>query len=100
MFTNKTSHFVASWCRQPGGTVEDFQLFRDQLDRIKSQHKGTKLPSVHVLGDFNFREIVWPDRLSKSGIMLSQSEARLGGKFHPLYLPALFISTDQSGKYS
>ena len=40
VFTNKTSHFVASWYRQQGGTVEGFQLFRDQLDRIKSQHKG------------------------------------------------------------
>ena len=30
------SHYVASWYRQPNGTVEDFQLFRDQLDHIKS----------------------------------------------------------------
>ena len=42
-----------------------------------SQHKSTKLPSVHVLGDFNFREIDWPDRLSKSGTMLSQSEGQI-----------------------
>ena len=53
--TNKTSHYVASWYRQSNGTVVDFQLFRDQLDHIKSQHKVKKLPSVHVLGDFNFR---------------------------------------------
>ena len=77
MVANKTSHFVASWYRQPGGTVEDFQLSRDQLDHIKSQHKGTKLPSVRVLGDFNFREVVWPDRLSKSDTMLSQSEGQI-----------------------
>ena len=57
--------------------VEDFQLFPDQLDHIKSQHKGKKLPSVHVLGDFNFREIVWPARLSKPGSMLSQSEGQI-----------------------
>ena len=76
VFTNKTSHFVATWYRQPGGTVEDFQLFQDQLDRM-FQHKGTKLPSVHVLGDFNFREIVWPDRLSKTGTVLSQSEGQI-----------------------
>ena len=63
--------------RQPNGTVEDFQLLRDQLDHIRSQHKGKTLPSVHVLGDFNFREIVWPARLSKSGSMLSQSEGML-----------------------
>ena len=67
IFANKSSHNVASWYRQPNGPVEDFQLFRDQLDHIKSQHKGKELPSVHVLGDFNFREIVWPARLSKSG---------------------------------
>ena len=40
VFANKTSHYVASWYRQPGGTSEDFQLFRDQLDHIRSQHKG------------------------------------------------------------
>ena len=41
-------------------------------------HKGNKLPSVHILGDFNFCDIVWPDRLSKSGSPLSPSE---GEKF-------------------
>ena len=48
VFTNKTSHYVASWYRQPGGTSEDFELFRDQVDYIRNQHKGKKLPSVHV----------------------------------------------------
>ena len=65
---------VASWYRQPGGTSEDFQLFRDQLDHIRNQHKGKKLPLVHVLGDFNFRDIDLSDRLNKSGSALSQSE--------------------------
>ena len=54
VFENKTSHYVSSWYRQPGGTSEDFQLFRDQLDHIRNQHKSKTLPSVHVLGDFNF----------------------------------------------
>ena len=67
----------ASWYRQPGGTSEDFQLFRDQLDHIRNKHKGKKLPSVHVLGDFNFRDIDWPDRLNKSGSALSQSEGQM-----------------------
>ena len=31
-------------------------------------------PSVHVLGDFNFGNIVWPERLNKSGSPLSTSE--------------------------
>ena len=44
VFANKTSHYVASWYRQPGGTSEDFQqlLFKDQLDHIRNQHKGKK----------------------------------------------------------
>ena len=77
VFANKTSHYVASWYRQPGGTSEDFQLFRDQLDHIRNQHKGKTLHSVHVLGDFNFRDIDWPDRLNKSGSALSQSEGQM-----------------------
>ena len=50
-----------------------FQLFREQLDYIRTHYKGKKLPSVHVLGDFNFKDIDWPGRLSKSGSTLSQS---------------------------
>ena len=76
-FANKTAHYVASWNRQPGGTSEDFQLFRDQVDHIRNQHKGKKLPSVHVLEDFNFRDIDWPDRLNKSGSALSQLEGQM-----------------------
>ena len=41
-------------------------------------NKGNKPTSVHILGDFNFCDIVWPDRLSKSGSPLSRSE---GEKF-------------------
>ena len=44
---------------------------------ITLSHKGKKLPSVHVLGDFNFKDIDWPDRLSKSGSTLSQSEGQI-----------------------
>ena len=77
VFTNKTSHFVASWYRPPGSTSEEFQLFREQLDYVRTHHKGKKLPSVHVLGDFNFKDIDWPDRLSKSGSTLSQSEGQI-----------------------
>ena len=77
VFANKTSHYMASWYRQPGGTSEDFQLFRDQLDHIRNQYKGKTLPSVHVLGDFNFKGIDWPDRLNKSGSALSQSEEQM-----------------------
>ena len=77
VFANKTSHFVASWYRPPGSSSEEFQLFREQLDYIMTHHKGKKLPSVHALGDFNFKDIDWPDRLSKSGSTLSQSEEQI-----------------------
>ena len=68
---------MASWYRPPGSTSEEFKLFREQLDYIKTHHKGKKLPSAHVLGDFNFKDIDWPDRLSKSGSTLSQSEGQI-----------------------
>ena len=77
VFPNKTSHFVASWYRPPSSTCEEFQLFREQLDYIRTHHKGKKLPSVHVLGDFNFKDIDWPDKRSKSGSTLSQSEGQI-----------------------
>ena len=77
VFANKTSHYVASWYRTPSGSSEDFQMFRDQLDQIRNKHKGNKLPSVPVLGDFNFKDIAWPDRLNKSGSMLLQSEGQI-----------------------
>ena len=77
VFANKTSHFVASWYRPPGSTSKEFKLFREQLDYIKTHHKGKKLPSAHVLGDFNFKDIDWPDRLSKSGSTLSQSGGQI-----------------------
>ena len=53
--------------------VKITKCFRDQLDQIMNKHKGNKLPSVHVRGDFNFKDISWLDRLNKSGSMLSQS---------------------------
>ena len=81
VFANNTSHFVASWYRPPGGDLEKLEsklAFRIQLVNIKDIHKGNKIPSVHILGDFNVCDIVWPDRLSKSGSPLSLSE---GEKF-------------------
>ena len=76
IFANKTLHHVASLYRQPGGSCEEFQLFQDQLDHIRTKHtcKGNQLPSFHVLGNFNFKDIAWPDRISKSGSLLSRSD--------------------------
>ena len=75
IFANGTSHYIASWYRKPSGSCEDF--FQNQLEYIKSQSRGSKLPSVHVLGDFNYREIVWPDRLNKNKTLLSQSDGQV-----------------------
>ena len=76
------------WCRTHEGAGKQSNQnapsrpcvtsFESQLEKIKDMHKGNKLPSVHILGDFNFCDIVWPDRLSKSGSTLSPSE---GEKF-------------------
>ena len=48
-----------------------------KFDYIRTHHKGKKLLSFHVLGDFNFKDIDWPDRLSKSGSTLSQSVGQI-----------------------
>ena len=78
---NKTSHFVAIWYQPPGRNLaeltSEIDLLRSQLQKIKCMHKGNKPPSVHVLGDFNFGDIVWPDRLNKSGSPLSPSEGEI-----------------------
>ena len=37
----------------------------EQLVYIRTHHKGKTLPSVHVLGAFNLKDIDWPDILSK-----------------------------------
>ena len=69
---------MASWYLRPGDileTLENFDfLFREQLDKIRNKYKGNKPPSVHVLGDVSFRDIVWPDRVNKSGPSLRQLE--------------------------
>ena len=77
MFANKTSHFVPSRYRPPSSTSKEFQLSGEQLDYIRTHHKGKKLPSANVLGDFNFKDIDWPDRLSKSGSTLSHSKGQI-----------------------
>ena len=62
VFANKTSQFVASWYCPSGGDLEklDSQLasLESQLEKIKDIHKGNRLPSIHILGDFNFCDIV------------------------------------------
>ena len=59
--------------------MSEIELLRSQLQKIKSMHTGNNPPppSVHVLGDFNFGDIVWPDMLNKSGSPLSPSEGEI-----------------------
>ena len=65
VFANKTSHYVASWYLPPDGSSEDFHLFGDQLDQIRNKHKGNKHPSIHVLGDFNLKDLLGQTDLSQ-----------------------------------
>ena len=57
--------------------VKTSSSFEISLSILNPSPRGGKLPSVHVLGDFNFREIVWPDRLNKNKTMLSQSDRQV-----------------------
>ena len=58
VFANKTSHFVASWYRPPGGDSEkiDSQLksLESQLEKIKGIHKGNKPPQSIFFGTSTF----------------------------------------------
>ena len=68
VFANKTSHFMASWYRPPDGKIEELELFKTNLKRLKRYIKETNPPrSMSWVTDFNFRDIVWPDRLNKQG---------------------------------
>ena len=64
-------------------SLEKFDnLFREQLDKIKNINIGNKPPLIHVLGDFNFRDIAWSDRLNKSGSTLSHSGGSDFDRYH------------------
>ena len=49
----------------------------DSVSEQQIKIKIKKLPLVHVLGDFNFKDIDWPDRLNKSGSALSQLQGQM-----------------------
>ena len=58
VFANKTSHFVASWYRPPGGDSEkldsQLKLLESQLEKIKGIHKGNKPPQSIFWGTSTF----------------------------------------------
>ena len=59
------------------GLSNTFSCFEISLIILSLSIRVKKLSSVHELGDFNFREIFGPVRLSKSGTTLSQSEGQM-----------------------
>ncbi|KAJ8027298.1 hypothetical protein HOLleu_32407 [Holothuria leucospilota] len=75
---NGITHYVASWYRDPDATSEHILLFREQLSKIMANHRTSKQPRFHVLGDFNFGKIDWTPRLHKdNGVCLSNSSGKL-----------------------
>ena len=72
VIANKTSHFVASWYRPPDRKVDELELFKIKLKRLKRYIVET--PLSQSMFDFNFRDIIWPDRLNKQGSSMSMSE--------------------------
>ena len=76
VLANKTSHFVASCYRPPGSTSEEFHLFREQLDNIRTHHKGKKLPSIHVLGDSTSKILIGQIDLANQ-VQRCQSEGQI-----------------------
>lgn len=69
-----THHYIGSWYRPPDTDCEGFSLFEAQLRKIRSTHRTDKHPKIHLMGDFNFRNIDWSTGLNKNGGSLSQSD--------------------------
>ena len=64
IIANKTSHYIASWYRELVARAKTFSSFEFSLSTLSQLQK---LLLVHILCDFNFRYVVWPDRLTKIG---------------------------------
>ena len=50
VFANKTSHFVASWYRPPDGKIEELDLLKNQLEKVKTLQKRKQTPLGQCLG--------------------------------------------------
>ena len=61
-------------CDRPNN--KDYRSLSKERNRSLPRLLEVTCP-VHVLGDFNFKDIDWPDRLSKLGSTLSQSEGQI-----------------------
>ncbi|CAG2237329.1 unnamed protein product [Mytilus edulis] len=58
-------HYIGSWYRPPDASLDQMQLLKDQMDKIKKSGKANIQPCIHVLGDFNYRKINWQSKLNK-----------------------------------
>ncbi|CAG2218688.1 SIAE [Mytilus edulis] len=58
-------HYIGSWYRPPDAPLDQIQLLKDQMDKIKKLGKANKQPCIHILGDFNYRKINWRTKLNK-----------------------------------
>ena len=69
-------HYIGCWYREPQARAEDINQLREQMEKITEMSKNKKLPKIHILGDFNYRNIAWPQKLHKEGRMLYPSEGQ------------------------
>ena len=67
-------HYFGSYYRPPDQHHEEIQSLRNQLDSIRNSHPPNRQPSIHVMGDFNFRKIDWTTHLTREGDTLCNSD--------------------------
>ena len=67
-------HHFGFYYRPPDEHYEEIQSLHKQLEQIRSFHPPQSQPSIHVVGDFNFRKIDWKTHLTKEGEVLGHSE--------------------------
>ena len=67
-------HYFGCYYPSPDEHYEEIQSLHKQLEQICSFHPPQSQPSVHAMGDFNFRKIDWETHLTKEGEVLGHSE--------------------------
>ena len=67
-------HYFGCYYPSPDEHYEEIQSLLKQLEQIRSFHPRQSQPSVHAMGDFNFRKIDWETHLTKEGEVLGHSE--------------------------
>ena len=67
-------NYFGCYYPSPDEHYEEIQSLHKQLEQIRSFHLPQSQPSVHAMGDFNFRKIDWETHLTKEGEVLGHSE--------------------------